>query len=218
MVSGKGETYLGYLGERALALEHGVDSRHMDQSVSFGNLTALAASHLNTLHFRTPVERMHVRGVVVTDHEACKMRVGTRVHVKHLDIPSHNTLRRTARTACHHRPTPCHRIQALGRSKQGLVVILIHLQKVIVVPNLNDIPELRTRPDNRVCLSRDPENIVRVMNDLGRVDVLTAALQEIQHLQRRPRESRLVFLRVEDHDAPRVRPRLGSGEGLEVLA
>jgi hypothetical protein len=222
--SREGRTNLGYRGERTLALEHGVGSRHLNQSVSFGAVVALAASHLNTLHLRSLVERMLGCRVVTIDHEACEVRVGTQVHVEHLDILGRvpcqqlcNGLR-TSRTARHNRPTPRCRIQSPSRSTHSLAVALVLHHKVIVVPNLDIVPELRARPNVCVTHNRGPSDILWGLNDFVRTHVFAVAIPEVIFLQKRPREPRLIFSWDEDDDATHVDRGTRSGKGLEAFA
>lgn len=103
MECGKEETYLGHFGERALAVEHGVRSWQMDQSVDFGAVVAelaLAIHNLNALHFRAFAERMAGFVVTVVNQKACKMRVAEQVHVEHLVAVARKAERGVLNTAC----------------------------------------------------------------------------------------------------------------------
>lgn len=134
-----------------------MSSRHLDKLVNFGAVVALAASHLDTLHLtRNSVERMQQCLVVAIDHDACEMRVGPQVHVKHQGILGRVPCLKIRKSlydtpaARHDRPTPCGSIHALSRSAQSLAVhavVLVLLHEVVVMPNLNVVPKRRARPD-----------------------------------------------------------------------
>lgn len=176
----------------------------MDNSVGFGSSTVVAARQLNKWHFRACAECMRESDVAVANQEACEMREGTRIHVKHFGNSIRILLgRRPTETLAtrHDRPTPACCIQAQGRSRQGWVWVGVLAHELVVVPHLDDMSKVLSRPATRVSLNRPPSHRPRGLEQARRVHGLVAVSVDFH---RRPVELRLRPVWAEDHNTTPV--------------